>query len=119
MSSPAPVSRRAGSTSGRGNRVVISGGVSQTTGLGELASRILDKQVRLARPLSLPGVAQAVSGPEFATCAGLLVYAARKHTEPWARHARDESGGRVSNTLAHLGRWLRGNFWEHTDQRAP
>ena len=49
-----------------------------------LASRILDKQVRLARPLSLPGLAQAVSGPEFATSAGLLVYAMRKHAEPWA-----------------------------------
>ncbi len=102
-----------------GNRVVISGGVSQTSGLGELAGRILDKQVRLARPLSLPGLAQAVSGPEFATCAGLLVYAAQKHTEPWAKPARDAAAGRFTNTLSHLGRWLRGNFWEHTDQRAP
>ena len=102
-----------------GNRVVISGGASQTAALGALASRILDKQVRLARPLTLPGLAQAVSGPEFSTCAGLLVYAARKHTEPWARPARNEAPGRFNNTLTHLGRWLRGNFWEHTDQRAP
>ena len=93
-----------------GNRVVISGGASQTFGLGELAGRILDKQVRLARPLSLPGLAQAVSGPEFATCAGLLVYAARKHAEPWAGPARHGPAGPFANTLSRLGHWLRGNF---------
>ena len=102
-----------------GNRVVISGGASQTFGLADLASSILDRQVRLARPLSLPGLAQAVSGPEFATCAGLLVYAARKHAEPWAGLVRDEHAGPFTNTLSRLGQWLRGNFWEHTDQRAP
>ena len=102
-----------------GNRVVISGGVSQTSDLAGLATRILDKQIRLARPLSLPGLAQAVSGPEFATCAGLLVYATRKHTEPWAVPARDHAAGPLTNTLARLGHWLRGNLWEHTNQRTP
>ena len=102
-----------------GNRVIISGGASQSLGLADLAGRILDKQVRTARPLSLPGLAQAVSGPEFATCAGLLVYAARKHAEPWAGPSRDDLAGPFTNTLSRLGRWLRGNFWEHTDQRAP
>ena len=100
-----------------GNRVVISGGASQTADLAGLAGRILDKQVRLARPLSLPGLAQAVSGPEFATCAGLLVYAARKHVEPWAAPARGDAAGPVTNALSRLGHWLRGNFWEQTDQR--
>ena len=102
-----------------GNRVVISGGASQTSNLANLAGRILDKQVRLACPLSLPGLAQAVSGPEFATCAGLLVYAARKHAEPWAVPARDNAAGPFTNTLARLGQWLRGNLWEHTHQRTP
>jgi len=102
-----------------GNRVVISGGASQTYGLGELAGRILDKQVRLARPLSLPGLAQAVSGPEFATCAGLLLYAARRHAEPWAGPARGNAAGPLANTLTRFGQWLKGNFWEHTVQRTP
>ena len=31
----------------------------------------------------------------------------------------DESVGSFTNTLSHLGRWLRGNFSEHTDQRTP
>ena len=102
-----------------GNRVVISGGASQTADLGRLASQVLGTQVRMARPLSLPGLAQAVSGPEFATCAGLLVYAARKHAEPWAVPARDDAAGPFANTLSRLGQWLRGNLWEHTDQRTP
>ena len=102
-----------------GNRVVISGGASQTADLANLAGPILGKQVRLARPLSLPGLAQAVSGPEFATCAGLLVYAARKHVEPWAVPKQDAANGPFTNTLARLGQWLRGNLLEHTDQRAP
>ena len=93
-----------------GNRVVISGGASQTYGLGDLASRVLDKQVRLARPLFLPGLAHAVSGPEFATCAGLLVYASQRHAEPRAGPARDEPAGPVTNTLSRLGLWLRSNF---------
>ena len=101
------------------NRVVISGGASQTADLAGLASRVLDKQVRLASPLSLPGLAQAVSGPEFSTCAGLLVYATRRHAELWAAPARDHAAGPFTNTIARLGQWLRGNLWEHTDQRAP
>ena len=100
-----------------GNRVVISGGASQTAEIAGLAGRILDKQVRLARPLWLPGLAQAVSGPEFATSAGLLVYAARKHAEPWAVPARATAAGPITNALSRFGHWLRGNFWEHTDQR--
>jgi cell division protein FtsA len=78
--------------------------------LSDLAGRILDKQVRLARPLSLPGLAQAVSGTEFATCAGLLVYAAQKHAEPRAGPSRDDPAGPVTNTLSRLGHWLWSNF---------
>ncbi len=93
-----------------GNRVVIGGGASQTYALSDLAGRILDKQVRLARSLALPGLAQAASGTEFATCAGLLVYAAQKHAEPRAGPSRDDPAGPVSNTLSRLGHWLRSNF---------
>ncbi len=93
-----------------GSRVVISGGASQIQGLGELAGRILDKQVRLARPLALPGLAQAVSGPEFATCAGLLLYATRKHAEPRTRRANVDTTLSLANTVGRFGQWLRSNF---------
>ncbi len=59
-----------------GRRVVLTGGASQLPGLRDLAQMILDKQVRLGRPIRLSGLPDAVSGPAFSTAAGLLTYAA-------------------------------------------
>jgi cell division protein FtsA len=73
-----------------GRRVVLTGGASQLPGVRELAQRVLDKQVRLGRPLrvarpsspagknirtSFSGLAEATSGPAFSTTAGLLAVA--------------------------------------------
>lgn len=59
-----------------GRRVVFTGGASQLPGMRDLAQMILDKQVRLGRPIRLSGLPDAVSGPAFSTAAGLLTYAA-------------------------------------------
>ena len=64
-----------------GRRVVLTGGASQLPGMRDLAQMILDKQVRLGRPIRLSGLPDAVSGPAFATTAGLLTYAASHHHE--------------------------------------
>ncbi len=58
-----------------GKRVVITGGTSQLAGLSELAQHVLDKRVRIGRPIRLSGVPDAVSGPAFSTVSGLLTYA--------------------------------------------
>ncbi len=64
-----------------GNRVVLTGGASQLVGVREMAGRILDRQVRLGRPLplraSLPfqKLPDDVAGPGAATAAGLLNWA--------------------------------------------
>ncbi|TNE35597.1 MAG: cell division protein FtsA [Alphaproteobacteria bacterium] len=57
-----------------GRRLVLTGGASQLTGIRELATRVLDKQVRLGQPIKLTGLADATRGPAFSTCAGLLAY---------------------------------------------
>ncbi len=57
-------------------RVVLTGGASQTPGMRDLAGHVLDKQVRLGRPIRLTGLPEAVSGSAFSTVAGLLTYAA-------------------------------------------
>ncbi len=62
-----------------GRRIVLTGGGSQLPGVRDLAQLILDKQVRLGRPIRLSGLPDAVSGPAFSTAAGLLTYAA-SHT---------------------------------------
>lgn len=58
-----------------GRRVVLTGGACQLPGTIELASLILDKQVRIGRPLHVSGLAEATAGPAYATCGGLLVHA--------------------------------------------
>ncbi|MDP6708625.1 MAG: cell division protein FtsA [Alphaproteobacteria bacterium] len=91
-----------------GRRLVLTGGASQLTGVRELAARILDKQVRIGRPLRLQGLAEATEGPAFATCAGLLSYAIRRPDE--ARGAGDGIGGAEGGRLSRVGRWLKENF---------
>jgi len=91
-----------------GRRIVLTGGASQLPGVRELVGQMLDKQVRCAKPKTILGLAEAVSGPAFATCTGLLQFAFRNPAEASRRAYRPtlETGGR----LARLGQWLRENF---------
>jgi cell division protein FtsA len=91
-----------------GRRLVLTGGASQLTGVRELAARVLDKQVRIGRPLRLQGLAEATEGPAFATCAGLLSFAIRQPRE--TRGTADGVGGTEGGRLLKVGRWLRENF---------
>ena len=86
-----------------GRRVVLTGGASQLPGMRELATKILDKQVRLGRPIRVSGLAEATRGPAFATCAGLITYALRQQPAPQARLADDEPRG----LFGRFGVWLR------------
>ena len=66
-----------------GRRVVLTGGASQIPGLRDLAQHVLDKQVRLGKPIRITGLPESVTGPAFATTAGLLTYVAeRSHEMP-------------------------------------
>ena len=56
-----------------GRRAVLTGGACQLAGTRELASRILNKQVRIGRPQAFPGLAAANAGPDYATAIGLLM----------------------------------------------
>ena len=64
-----------------GRRVVLTGGASQIPGLKDLAQTVLDKQVRLGRPIQVNALPDAVSGPAFATTAGLLTYVTERKQE--------------------------------------
>lgn len=89
-----------------GRRAVLTGGASQMQGVRELAAMILDKQVRIGRPMGLQGLAEATGGPAFATCAGLLRYAVLNTLEVPAKAREEVKAGRFSR----LGAWLRKNF---------
>ena len=84
-----------------GKRVVLTGGACQLQGVPELAAQILDKQIRVGRPLRLRALASSASGPAFATCAGLIAAAARDpdgYFVPQTDYLREKAGlsGRVS-----------------------
>ncbi len=85
-----------------GRRVVLTGGSSQIAGLRDLAGHVLDKQVRLGRPIRLTGLPDAVSGPAFATTAGLLTYISERGDEMPAEIMAQAEGGSV---------WERVKFW--------
>ena len=91
-----------------GRRVVLTGGASQLQGVRELAAQVLDKQVRIGRPLRINGLAEATGGPAFSTCAGLLTYAVRdpgRALQPPKSPEVLAGGG-----MARLGRWFKENF---------
>ena len=101
-----------GTAGASARRIVLTGGASQLQGVGELASEMLEKQIRLARPLPVQGLAEAVAGPNCATCAGLLIYAAERHDDSQTRRQMREhtSPQPAESALGRIGQWLRANF---------
>jgi len=88
-----------------GRRVVLTGGASQLPGARELAGLILDKQVRVGRPLRIDGLAEATQGPAFATAAGLVHFALSERAEiPRRGRALTEQ---PNGLIGRLGHWVR------------
>ena len=85
-----------------GRRVVLTGGGSQMPGIRELSQSLLDKQVRLGRPIRLSSLPDGVSGPAFATTAGLLTYITERH---------DEMPAEIMATVEPGSLWERMKFW--------
>ena len=89
-------------------RVVLTGGASQLSGLRDLAGQVLGKHVRLGGPPPIPGLAQSMRGPAFATCAGLLLYAAQQGTA--METVSNGQNREVDGHMGRLGQWFRDNF---------
>lgn len=87
-----------------GKRVVLTGGSSQIPGLRDLAQHVLDKHVRLGKPIRLTGLPDAVSGPSFATTAGLLTYISERS---------DEMPAEIMAQVEPGSLWERVKFWLH------
>jgi len=91
-----------------GRRVVLTGGASQLQGVRELAAMVLDKQIRMGRPLRLRGLPESMAGPAFATSAGLIAYAMENPSAVTVPTPimKGESGGLGSR----LGHWIHEHF---------
>ena len=92
-----------------GRRVVLTGGASQMQGVRDLAGLVLDKQVRLGRPVGFHGLPEATGGPAFSTCAGLIRYAI-VHQSATRGRRNAQSGEDEGRGLGRIGRWLKKNF---------
>lgn len=90
-----------------GRRCVLTGGASQMLGVGDLAARMLSKQVRKGKPMPLPGLAEAVSGPAFASVIGLLHYVQKR---PWEEEVLNAEAARRSFIPKKLMNWFKENF---------
>lgn len=95
-----------------GRRVVLTGGASQMQGVRELAGLVLDKQVRLGRPVGFQGLPEATGGPAFSTCAGLIRYALTH--QPTAKAGRKAAAGDEASGGGGqgIGQWLRRHLWD-------
>ncbi len=87
-----------------GRRVVLTGGASQIPGIRELVGHVMDKQVRLGRPIRMGGLPDAVSGPAFATTAGLLTYLSERS---------DEMPAEIMAQVEPGSLWERVKYWVH------
>jgi cell division protein FtsA len=90
--------------------VILTGGASQLTGLADLATRILNRPVRIGRPLGIAGLPDAAKGAAFAVAAGLLVYPQAAHLEHFEPRGRRYPKTGTGNYFARVGRWLRESF---------
>ncbi len=92
-----------------GPRVVLTGGASLLPGVRELAGEILGKaQVRMAKPRYLEGMAEAASGPQFSSCAGLIIHTLESPERFQGRTYRPKD--RPATRLGRIGLWLRENL---------
>ena len=92
------------------NMVFVTAGMGGGTGTVELATRILNRPVRIGRPLGFGRLPNEAKSASFAVPAGLLVYpqyAHLEHVEP--RHTRQLRTG-TDGYFGKVGRWLREGF---------
>jgi cell division protein FtsA len=91
-------------------RVVLTGGASQLNGIVDLAGRILNRQVRIGRPLGISGLPEEAKGPAFAVAAGLLAYPQAAHLEHFKPRRTRQAATGTDGYIARVGRWLRESF---------
>ncbi len=90
------------------HRVVLTGGGSLLSGIRDVASMVLDKQVRLGKPRNILNLPDNLYNPAFSTAVGLLMFALN-YTE--------KKPGKIINKPTHgtsgfnrIFGWLKQNF---------
>lgn len=85
-----------------GRRVILTGGASQLTGVREIAAQILERNVRIGKPLYI-GPGDLSYDSSLATCAGLLsaAYSDQK------KHNKKKSFSDPEKAIQRMTSWLK------------
>lgn len=86
--------------------LVLCGGTARLSGLREVGRRVLETPTRVGRPNGLMGLVDELDGPEYATGAGLLLWASRHGTEGTASPSQEPE-----DVLARFFHWVRNAFF--------
>lgn len=90
------------------HRVVLTGGGSQLSGIREVATMVLDKQVRIGRPKNISNLPEILYNPAYSTCIGLLLFALN-YTERKPNKIVNKPAGN-SGALGKILGWIKQNF---------
>lgn len=91
------------------HRVVLTGGACQMPGIRELASMVLDKQVRLGRPKNILNLQDNLYNPSFSTAVGLLLFALN-YTEKKPNKIINKPVHAESGLISNITSWFKQNF---------
>ena len=98
---------KAGFRASAGQRIVLTGGASQLSGLDKFLTSLFDRPVRVGTPIGVSGLADATRGPAYITTAGLLRFSAvERDIEPRLGGARAPSQG----LFWRIGEWFGSNL---------
>lgn len=90
------------------HRIVLTGGGSCLSGIRDVASMVLDKQVRLGRPRNMLNLPDNLCNPAFSTAVGLLLFALN-YTEKKPGKIINKPT-RSTTGLGHIFGWMKQNF---------
>lgn len=93
-----------------GKRIVLTGGACQLAGMTDLCRDILQRNVRLGRPLGVAGLSAAQKSPAFATAVGLLIYPDVAADEFVPRTSPIDFAFDEATRVGRMGAWLRRSF---------
>ncbi|HEY0156469.1 MAG TPA: cell division protein FtsA [Thermoanaerobaculia bacterium] len=84
--------------------VVLVGGGAEMDGLVELVEQVFDQSARKGVPRGFGGLADTVSGPEYAAAAGLLLWGLRNQTKVQSKRPR-RGLGKVADSVKSWFAW--------------
>ena len=93
------------------NRIVLTGGVSQTEGLIELISNVTNKKARLARSKIIKGIPENMIGAAFSVINSMLYYSIIENKDiKFNKKTKNFESINIYNSFIKFKKWLLENF---------